>query len=182
MSFVRIKEIGKKNGKKYRYAYLVENKWRKRLKGGKKGSRQKVGKYLGRVISLDRKEDKEFLDFMQIKDMQQYLKKSKSAIISDLISFELILRGFERKNQILKKEDVSFNLERYKFVDKLDKESKIVIEMNEGFLCGYTISRLRSFKARGDDEREIGVKLAKSFLETGLKVPNEIFVGFYDKL
>ena len=43
--------IRKKRIKKYEYAYLVKNRWKK--KGKKGNSRQKNIKYLGRVFNLN---------------------------------------------------------------------------------------------------------------------------------
>ena len=167
MSFIRVKEIGKK----YRYAYLVENKWRKRLKEGKKGSRQKVSKYLGKVLKLEVVENKEFIP-------GKY--KTKSEIIEDLSKYELMIRGFSEKNGIMEKDDLRYDLKLRKFVDSKGEDVKVVIEMNEGFFCKNTIRKLLNFKAKGDDEREVGINVAKAFLETGLKVPNEIFVEFFE--
>lgn len=182
MSFIRVKEIGKKNGKKYRYAYLVENKWRKRLKGGKKGSRQKVSKYLGKVLNFDKVKEMSFFEFINVKENSAYLESSKDKIVNDLVKYELFLRGFEDLNEILEKEKIIFDLKQKRFVDLGGKEEKVVLEMNEGFLCKYTIGKLLKFKAKGDDEREIGIELAKTFLETGLNVPKEIFVGYFGKV
>ena len=88
MSFIRTKKI---NGKEY--AYLVSNKWYKRKhKGKNKGPRQKVSKYLGRVYVFNKVNDKDFLTFKNIKDLEQYLKNNsnnRSSIFKDLIEWEL---------------------------------------------------------------------------------------------
>ena len=187
MSFIRVKEIGKRGGKKYRYSYLVENKWRKRLKGGKKGSRQKVSKYLGKVLIFDKVKEMGFFEFINVKDNSNYLENSKVRIVEDLARYELLLRGFEKNSQIISRDNVRFDSKSRKFVSPTSfpdcsEEDRIVIEMNEGFLCKYTLNKLINFKAHGDDEREIGIELAKTFLEAGLNVPKEIFVGYFGKL
>jgi hypothetical protein len=125
---------------------------------------------------------KEFYDFYEINDVESYLKNRKKAeIVKDLARYELIMRGFEQKGNILVKDKLNFNLELNKFVNKNGEEEKAVIEMNEGFLCKYTLRKLINFKAWEDDEHDIGIRLAKTFLETGLKVPEELFVGYYHK-
>ena len=60
MAFLRIKKV-----KGNEYAYLVENKW-------KSGSRQKVKGYIGRVHRFDKKEDKDFLGFKGINNIDEY--------------------------------------------------------------------------------------------------------------
>jgi hypothetical protein len=182
MSFIRVKEIGKKGGKKYKYAYLVENRWRKRLKGGKKGSRQKVSRYLGKVMKIEKQRDDDFFMYFDIKEVKKYLKNKKSKIVEDLIRFELYLRGFEENNGYLEKKDLRYDIKKHRFVDGNGEEEKIVLEMNEGFLSSYTVNKVIGFKRKHDDEHYVGIDLAKSFLEAGLNVPKEIFVGYFEKV
>ncbi|MBD3163952.1 hypothetical protein GF323_02020 [Candidatus Woesearchaeota archaeon] len=204
MAFIRIKRISGKE-----YAYLVSNKWRKRLKRKKgerkgetkpgKGSRQKVNKYLGRVLKLDKVKEMGFFEYINIKENADYLKSSKEKIVRDLAGYELFLRGFVKKGkegkggkegtgQRARKVDkmtlgrLCFDLDSRKFTDTCGKEIKAVLEMNEGFLCRHTLHRLLNFKLKHEDEREDGIGLAKAFLEAGLKVPKEIFIGYFQKL
>jgi len=183
MSFIRVKNIGK-NGQNYRYAYLVENKWRKRIKCGKKGSRQKVSKYLGKVLKLERVSEIEFFDFLKVNDPTEYLKKTKVELIEDLINYELTNIGFKSQNGILKKENLLFNIKEKKFVGLKTKENRVVIEMNEGFFCSYTLRRLVNFRKDNSyvDEHLVGVELAKAFLEAGVRVPKEVFIEFFNKI
>ncbi|MCK5283354.1 MAG: hypothetical protein KAK00_08160 [Nanoarchaeota archaeon] len=189
MSFIRIKKIGNKNGKKYEYGYVVENKWRKRLKKGKGGSRQKVSKYLGKVLRLENIDEKikdcgddGFFEFIGNKDIEEYLKNKKRRIVNDLIRYELSLRGFDENKGIIERGGIRYELKQERFVNSDGEDEKVLIEMNEGFLCRYTIRKLINFKARDEDERENGVKLAKAFLGAGLRVPKEIFVGYFEKV
>ncbi len=208
MSFIRIKRINS-----IEYAYLVSNVWRKRLRRTekkredmenpkdntekeikerpKKGSRQKVSKYLGKVVRLlliaERKE-KNFFEFIDVKNNANYLENSKKEIINDLVRFELWKRGFENKGSecagMIGNEEFNFDLSTTKFIGNDGNEKRIVVEMNEGFLCKYTLRSILNFKIRKDayDEREIGVELAKAFLEAGLNVPKEIFVAYFEKI
>jgi hypothetical protein len=182
MAFIRIKGIGKRDGKKYSYAYLVENRWRKRLKGNKKGSRQKVSRYLGKVLKIEKEREFGFFEFINIKDNPNYLESNKEKIVEDLVRYELFVRGFIEIEQIMEKNRLRFDLRKNRFIDAEGNEENIVIEMNEGFLCSYTLSRLINFKSDNDDEREKGIALAKTFLEAGLAIPKEIFIGYYEKV
>ncbi len=179
MSFIRVKKIGKKDGKKYSYAYLVENKWRKRKV---KGSRQKVSKYLGAVISIEKTSNLDFFQILEIKDINEYLANmTKEKIVTDLARYELKARGFLENGKTLAKEDIIFDVSNLRFADGSGKENPIVIQMNEGFLCQHNLISLINFK-KTDDEYQTGIELAKAFLEAGLSVPKEIFVGYFEKL
>ena len=175
MSFIRTKKISGK-----RYAYLVRNSWKKRTKG----SRQKVNKYLGKVISPEIVKDVDFFVYYDIKELENYLKKTKREIISDLIEFELIRYGFEKKERIVVKDMLAFDLKKGMFIDEEGNEERIVLEVNEGYLCRNTVNSLINFKRKRDedDERDIGIRLAKCFLETGLKAPKEVFIAYFHKI
>ena len=84
--FIRVKKIGGKE-----YAYLVENRWRRRgTKNGQKGARQKVNGYLGRLYSFDKKRDIGFLEYHSIDDMRHYINNNdKVKVIRDLIDWEI---------------------------------------------------------------------------------------------
>ncbi|MBR9700035.1 hypothetical protein GOV09_06255 [Candidatus Woesearchaeota archaeon] len=157
------------------YAYLVENTWKKR----KKAARQKVSKYLGKVVRFDKVKDSDFFSFVG-KKPEEY-KNTKEGMLKDLIRYELLLRGFSEEGMLLKKDTLIFDLNQKRFIDK-GKEKKLVIEMNEGFLCKHTLRKVLSFRSFEEDEREKGIKLAKILLETGLKVPQEIFISFFEKI
>ena len=111
-----------------------------------------------------------------------YLSSSKEKIVLDLVKYELMIRGFKLNGHFMEKDGLMFDCKLRKFVDSKGKEVRVVIEMNEGFLCKYTISSLLNFKPSGDDEHFIGVNLAKAFLEAGLNVPKEVFVGYFEKV
>jgi len=53
--------------------------------------------------------------------------------------------------------------------------------MNEGFLCSYTLARLFNFKFGIEMENE-GMEFAKAFVEAGIEVPKEVFVGIFGKV
>ncbi len=63
---------------------------------------------------------------------------------------------------------------------RTQKSKKISIAMNEGFLTNYAIKKILRFEAF--DEEEDGYLLAKLFVEAGLNIPKEVFVGFFKKV
>ncbi|RLE38569.1 hypothetical protein DRJ17_03595 [Candidatus Woesearchaeota archaeon] len=171
--FIRTKII---KGKEY--AYKVENIWRKR----KKASRQKVGKYLGRVYTVDKEKDLNFMHVVK-KDLDKYLSETDYyMIIKDLILKELLNHGFVRKKYSkykYVKDGLMVDL-KYKKVFN-DKEKECVLRMNEGFLCNTTMKGLLNFKGEGS-EREIGQKLANNLVEAGLVVDQDVFLALFDKI
>ena len=183
MVFIRTKRIKKKSGNVYTYAYLVENKWKKRAVGKKK-SRQKVKAYLGRVYKLDKESELDFLELFSINDAENYVNnKSKKGIIIDLVKYELLKHGFDEVGSLVSNGEIFFDLDKAEFsiLEGYRRKPGIVLSLNEGFMCKETLRRLTHFYAEGTEE-EIGYKLAKSFVEAGIDVPKEIFVGVFGKL
>ena len=162
MSFIRIKKI---NGKEY--AYLVENRWYKRkFKGKNKGSRQKVSKYLGKVYFFDKQGNQDFLNYKNINDLEHYLKSNnRSRVIKDMVEWQLFLH-------IIDKNDFTIDLNNKKI---MKGKKNVSLKLNEGFLNNYTLSRLFTLKSNDS------YYLAKCFVEAGIEVPKEIFVGLFTK-
>lgn len=162
MSFIRIKKI---NGNEY--AYLVENKWYKRgFKGKGKGPRQKVGKYLGRVFHFNKEQDIDFFSFKKIENLGEYLKNNaREKVIRELVEWEMF-----RHN--INKEEVTIDYSNKKIINK-NTNKEVSLRMNEGFLNSFTLARL--FNIRGND----GYYLAKCFVEAGIGVPKDVFVGLF---
>ena len=171
MAYIRIKKIRKKSGNSYEYAYLVENKWRKRLKGGKKGARQKVKAFLGRLHKPVLSNDKDFFEHHSIDDIDKYVKENTlKGISKDLIAWEFA------KHRISNEFLVNFD-------DKIlrNYNKKAVLQLNEGFLCDHTLRKLVNFRFK-EDEYEAGKALAKVFVEAGIKIPQELFVKVFEKI
>ena len=162
MSFIRVKRIAGKE-----YAYLVENKWyKKRFKSKGKGSRQKVSKYLGRVHFFNKTNDNDFLNFKNINDLEQYLKNNnKSSIIKDLVEWELFRHNIDKKEFM-----IDFSNKKI-----IKKNKEVSLKLNEGFLNSYTLNRLFNLKS-GDS-----YYLAKSFVEAGIQIPKDVFVGIFGR-
>jgi len=168
MSFVRVKKI-----KGQEYAYIVENTW----KG--KGSKQKVKAYLGRVIRLQRKSNIEFFDYFRIEQREDYLKNiSKDALIASLIKLELINHGFVEEKGLMKNGNITVDLSQF---EVSDRNRKVALAMNDGFLANLTLKRLIEFNEKGS-QAELSLKLAKAFVETGIRVNEEVFVAVYEKM
>lgn len=171
MSFIRTKKI---KGKEY--AYIVENKWRKRRKNKVK---QIMSKYLGRVYRFDRAGVVDFFEFYKIEDVNNYIdSKSKYDILYDLIRLELANHGFEKDSEKLVKEECYFDLKEKRV--RTARSKKVAIAMNEGFLTNYAIKKILRFEAF--DEEEDGYLLAKMFVEAGINIPKEIFIGYFRKV
>ena len=159
--FFRIKKI-----KGREYAYIVHNKWRK------KGSRQKVKGYLGRIYRPELKNNIGFIEHLKISDINGYIEKnSRSRIVKDLVEWEVFKHSIDRKNFLIDLENM-----------KIENDGKkVVLLVNDGFLCSITLKNLLQFEAQGDEQEE-GYKLARSFVEAGIKIPQEVFVGLFSKL
>lgn len=156
--FFRIKKI---KGKEY--AYIVENKWRKM------GSRQKVKGYIGRVYKFNLVKNVEFSKFKNIEDVQEYVKSNdKNKIINDLVEWELFKFGI-KENFLVSNANVQKG------------KKNVAFFINDGFMCNHTLKNIIEFKSEGDEQSD-GYRLARAFVEAGIKVPQEVFIGLYQKL
>ena len=154
--FVRVKKI---NGRPY--GYLVENEWTPW------GSRQRVSKYLGKTQTLTR-----------YSEGLAELPAGLQPAIVEAVAQELSNHGFVREGGLLRQEDIIVNLDE-KTVRH--KSKKVVLGMNEGYLCDHTLQQLLTFTP---DERPdaSAKKLANLVLEAGLKLSNEQFVHLFEQV
>ena len=161
MAFFRIKKI---KGKEY--AYIVENEWKR------KSSRQKVKAYLGRVYRFELMNNIDLTQFLKTTAVEDYINNNpKNKIINDLIEWELFKHGVNQQ-------EFSLDLSNM----KIEKNKKnIAIFINEGFMCNVTLKNLLEFKPEGDEETD-GYRFARAFVEAGVKVPQEVFIGLFGKL
>jgi len=165
MSFIRIKKI-----KEHDYAYLVKNKWKK-----KKGARQKVSKYLGKLIKLESSNDVLF----DQDDIPAYIGKTPPAsIIDDLVKFELIRHGFKQTKETLTYGEIIYYPKRKAI---LSNARPIVLYLNDGYFCTPSIRRLYNFNYKGT-ETEVATHLANVFLDAGIKIPEEMFIYLFKKI
>ncbi len=171
--FIRIKKI-----RQYKYAYLVENRWRKA-----KGARQKVKAYLGRVFTLERKASKGYRQFFQIDDLQKHISEFHiENIFRNLVYLELINHGFspeKGKEDLLKKGTLLFHFRTLKLKDTATGKD-VALELNDNFMCSFTLNKLFAFTYKPDADNY--KELATVLVESGLKVENELFVLIHTKL
>ena len=165
MAFLRIKRVKSKE-----YGYLVESSWTEL------GSRQKVKTYLGRVYRFESKNNIDFVSYIEVNSIEEYIANSeKGKVMADLIDYELLRHGID-KNEF----KIDFEDRRVR-----RKNKEVCIKINDGLLCGKTLANLLDFKLDAKEEEieeGIGYKLARAFVEVGIKVPHEVFIGLFEKM
>ncbi len=176
LAFIRVKRFKRKDGSRVEYAYIVENRRNRK----KKKVKQKFRKYLGRVYRPNKLNNMDFYEFHSIYDVQKYIKDtSKEKMINDLLEFELCNYGFKGENGVLRRDNCFVNIKERRVYN--EKDNNVALALNNGLLTSYAIEDLLNFKASFSDE-ETGYKLAKAFVEAGIKVPKEVFVGIFEKI
>ena len=169
--FIRTKKIKKKAGI-FEYAYIVENRrvWKTKIK-------QKSKKYLGRVYRPERKNIMDFYEFHSISDVEKYVNThSREEILNDLLKLELFNYGFKANGLVWEKDGCFVDLPAKRAYNAKGKD--IALALNEGFLTGYAIKKLLEFRAEGEED---GYVFAKMFIEAGIAVPKDVFVGIFRK-
>ncbi len=160
MTYIRTKTINNAP-----YAYLVEST------STSSGSRQKVKKYLGRVHSFS-KDNENSLSSIAV--------KNKESFVLALVERELQNHGFLFSKECYRKDNIQFSSQDFSLQNA--KNSKdIVVAMNEGYLCEFTLHRLLQFKRTKNVDNDAPI-LAKHFLEAGIPITPEQFVQFYELL
>ena len=174
MAFFRIKKI-----KGREYAYRVENKWHKTAKSvgnlqgiNPRGSRQKVKDYVGSAYRFDLKNNVDFIQFMKIENIEMYINNNqKNSIIYDLIEWEFFKFGINKEEFLIDMDNSTIQ----------KKKKNVALLINDGFMCNLTLKNLLEFRLEGDEEI-YGYRLARVFVEAGIQVPQEVFVGLFDKI
>jgi len=154
--FVRVKKI-----KGRPYAYLVENEWTPW------GSRQRVSKYLGKTETMQR-----------FSEGLLELPTGMQPAITEAVAQELVNHGFVRDGSLLKQESITVNLD-----DKTVRQNskKVVLGMNEGYLCDHTLQQLLTFSLEEKHEENIK-KLVNLVVEAGLKLSQEQLVHLFEQV
>jgi len=187
--FIRVKRI-----KKQEYAYKVRNRWTR------KGTRQVIVGYLGRIYRLQPLEHHQDLTFetflsehnysnkAKIKDFKAYLAKvSSKELIKDLIRYELFKHGFRMSTNGLhlrmNMESETSNILHINLseIGVADSTKPVVLAMNNDFLCSYTLRKLLKFKSLSDED-ECGKELAQAFVSAGIAVVPDTFVHAFNKV
>ncbi|MGE0793576.1 MAG: hypothetical protein AB7V77_05355 [Candidatus Woesearchaeota archaeon] len=161
--FVRAKTIKDK-----KYAYLVENIWKK------KKVCQKVKKYLGKIVIL------EDVYLNEAKSFEEYdWNLPTKLIIRDIISDEFERRGFLRKNLKLIKDNLIINLSTCKIQEK---NADVVLFLNGIYLYGKLLNQLENFNESELEDETKGLRLAKIFSDCGISINQQVFIHLYKKI
>jgi hypothetical protein len=158
MAYIRTKKISGKD-----YAYLVE------IENTSKGPRQRVKKYLGKVLVMENSAGEPNSERTEI------TAEKKKEFLNQMAIRELKMKGFKKNNNRLEKEGINYSVEDL----SLRKGKKdVLLKLNEGYLSGHTLCEILNFKKSKDVNKD-AVRLAKSFLNAGLLVSREEFVRYY---
>ncbi len=160
MGFIRIK-TRKSGDSLVEYAYLVSNSWGKR----KKMARQKVKGYLGKIYKAD-----------SIGNEFQVGGLSYRSEMRKFVEFCLLDSGFKKKGRRFIMGDVVVDL--YKPSVYTAKGRKCVVQINEGFICDWSLRQLFRLRVTSDVD---GPVLAKAFRLAGLNVTPSNFVDMFQK-
>jgi len=161
--FIRVKNI---NGSPY--AYLVQNEWTQH------GSRQKSTTYLGRVEKVG----------VVLAEFEPPHGSAEDILLS-LVGRTLAQAGFEQRNKLFCRDEVSVDLIHF---NVYRKERPAVLELNEGFMCNLTLKNLFLFKDSdySDDLQKKGLHpgrvLAQRIVEVGLQLSPEQFILTFEHL
>lgn len=161
--------IRKKKVKGHHYAYVVSNRWTK------KGSRQKVSRYLGKIIGLDPIRAREFEEMFSynIEDQDSF------TLLCDVISLELYNHGFEqRKPGLWVLDDIFVDFKKGNV--RRDKKD-IVLQLGNDFFSTFTLRRLLRFKS-DKDENGVATDLAKGLIQAGIPIRQDLFVALFRKI
>jgi hypothetical protein len=163
MFFIRIKRISGKE-----YGYLVANSWTG------SGPRQKVSKYLGRVIRPEKAKSEALQAFLGLtaeQELRQWMgKNSFKEVAAALIRLELKNHGINDNNSY------KTAVETADFLD--DKGKPIVFALNDGFLCSHTAKKLLEYDPAADYS---GYNLADSLTAAGIAVDKNVFITLFGK-
>ena len=168
MVFIRIKRISGKE-----YGYLVVNSWTG------SGPRQKVSKYLGRVIRPEKAKSEplaQFLGLTSEQDLQDWIRKNSfKDIAAALIGMELKNHGIGGNNS--SGNGFKIDVENAEFLD--DKGKPVVFALNDGFLCSHTAKKLLEYDAAADYS---GYNLADALTAAGIAVEKDVFITLFGKM
>ncbi len=174
--YIRTKSRTSKNGKIYSYAYLVKSKYRKKY------PIQKVKKYLGPIIHLQKEKELTLKDLYP--NLEETLKKLgfKDLLLS-LLVLELKKHSFtETSPKIFQKENIQINLNTLE-IKKKPENTNLCLKLNEGYLCKETLTFLFSTdKTQFSDTKKLAKHLAKNLINAGISPEKDIFIILVQKL
>lgn len=172
--FIRIKKI-----KGLEYAYLVKSVWKD------KTARQKVVQYLGKVYILKKTNTASFETFceQEKKDLENADLKT---IIQTLMGWTLSQYGFTKdpllqKKWVLEDGKVVGDSEKFKIISG---KKEITLKVNDGYMNACTLKALVDIQLNKntEEQRQAATSLAKAFVDTGIEVPQDIFIEVFQKV
>ena len=102
--------------------------------------------------------------------MKKYVREnSHKKIIKDLVNLEMHNHGLNK---------AEFRIDFNKFKVQNQKKKNIVLELNQGFLCGYTLEKLSQYESQKDYS---GYLLADLITGAGIMPEKEFFIELYAK-
>ena len=162
MAFIRIKRISGSE-----YGYLVANSWTSA------GPRQKVAKYLGKVLRPQKARTGSLAAFLGLPSdeaVHQWVGTSSfTEIAAALMAWELGNHELDASHTIA--------AEKAEFLD--GKGRPLVLAVNDGFLCSHTARQLLDYDAGADYS---GYNLADALTAAGIAVDKNVFISLYGKL
>lgn len=143
----------------------------------KKGPRQKIKSYLGKVFHLENS----YLTlqfYTSTNDLKQFFQDKKlNKIVEELLIFELVRHGFAKETNTLRNGDFRINLDD-KTV-KCNGNEKVVLSLNNGFLCSKTLKKCFKDMENPSETKNI----IRSILLIGINSNKDIFTQiFSDKI
>ena len=139
----------------------------------KKGPRQKIVSYLGKVHYL--KNSGLILPFyLSTDDIEGYfLNKGLKNTVEELLIFELIRHGFYKNNKALLSNGLKVNLDDKTVIN--ENGGKLVLGINKGYLCSKTLKKCFDDIENSSDTK----KLIKSLLLIGLDPEESSFTQIF---
>lgn len=125
--------------------------------------KQKVGKYLGRIYRFNSSTN----DYV----MKEYGFKET---LLDMISFELVNAGFMNVNGRYWNGECFVDLNKLEVYN--DKGNECVVQINDGFLCTWSLKKLLKVEVKGREDADYFAKVLRL---SGLKVSPDIFVQLF---
>lgn len=163
--YIRVKKRKNKSGKELQYAYLISSKFYK------KGPRQKIKEYLGRVYHSHAE-----------KNSLKKITKQWPNAIKELLEQELKDHSFIQtiNSQQWLNGEIIIDLSKREV--KNNEGQKSCLKLNEGFLCDYTLNQLLSFKTPQKKDHEVGKALGNILLLAGVNIGSEQFIELFNQL
>lgn len=156
--FIRCKKI-----KGLDYAYLVNNKWTRQ------GARQKVSRYLGKVIEPEKVASSDY-----VHDENLTAQESLAA----LVRWVLEDHGFERKGNFMMSGSTRVSMKSFRVTNNM---RPAVLRFENEYMCSHTLGRLLRFSS-DKDQHEVAVELAGAFITAGIPIPKDAFIDIFQKV